>query len=726
MAAGIGQQVTGAVDSTLGPDYVRVRSRADLQRLINDSIVPKLIKQERIDEEMEAGGQVEDMEVGEREGDEVNMVDVVLKPALHDVSASSSSSQSDYEQEPLEAVRHLYEQREEERKAGGDGKGTEEPTQITGGNRKAKVLILDHNYHTVRGLRKRSTVGRVWSGPGRGVEGKEAGLVIDGDDRILFNSNSFSLDRLRNASRSFDGYKCITCSLSHDALIGCSGRPVVFALADQSFSANLPAGDGKDCIRILRVEDCTLREVTKEFLEIIGERRLVPGSVLLLGSLFQLALDGTAQYIEDWHHCQRWLKAELGNVVILPLIPIPMADIVDRATIRSLIEFFEWFQDLPDIESRLLADTRERFKAQYLGRIGVGGGWCDERQSFRLPLSLTGSGKTTYTSKLMGNRPEVIKGFSLEQERYWAGELVRDINSDFKLEMSTELVVHRKAEDLVREEEAGYRLTGLLVGASNATRLGAALEAKEVKVTCGAMPGWRLTSENSKELAVRAGMMTEDEVLILYCLDSASFVEVDDDMRSGPPKKGKDGRYHLRGKLTVVTGMQLDRMMENLEIILKGCGGRKVVLVTPTPRFWIPCCVKHIKGKIADMDEDRRRILRELGKLRRTIMGKVMSLRLSKSVYVLNPLEVLEANDGIEGIERIMLDQVHLMGPCYGKLADEVIRIAAEWHSGKRQRERGGEPEAKFQRTSILGGRGGRGGHRGSPWRGGRPGRGHW
>ena len=61
----------------------------------------------------------------------------------------------------------------------------------------------------------------------------------------------------------------------------------------------------------------------------------------------------------------------------------------------------------------------------------------------------------------MGDRTEVIKGFSLEQERYWAGELVRDINADFKLELSTELVVHRKAEDLVREEESGYRLTGV-------------------------------------------------------------------------------------------------------------------------------------------------------------------------------------------------------------------------------------------------------------------------
>ncbi len=37
--------------------------------------------------------------------------------------------------------------------------------------------------------------------------------------------------------------------------------PLCFALADQHFSLNLPAKDGKECIRIMRVENGNLREL---------------------------------------------------------------------------------------------------------------------------------------------------------------------------------------------------------------------------------------------------------------------------------------------------------------------------------------------------------------------------------------------------------------------------------------------------------------------------------
>ncbi len=47
------------------------------------------------------------------------------------------------------------------------------------------------------------------------------------------------------------------------------------------------------------------------------------------------------------------------------------------------------------------------------------------------------------------------------------------------------------------------------------------------------------------------------------------FVEMDEStFRCGPPKKGKDGRYHLRGKLTVISGMQLDSLLEYLQFVI--------------------------------------------------------------------------------------------------------------------------------------------------------------
>jgi hypothetical protein len=92
----------------------------------------------------------------------------------------------------------------------------------------------------------------------------------------------------------------------------------------------------------------------------------------LLGSVYQLSVDGTAQYVDDWHHCQRRLKEAVEGLLVLPLIPIPLEGVKDKETVRSLLEFFLWFEDLPDVEAKLMADTREDFKNSFLGRLRGG------------------------------------------------------------------------------------------------------------------------------------------------------------------------------------------------------------------------------------------------------------------------------------------------------------------------------------------------------------------
>jgi hypothetical protein len=58
--------------------------------------------------------------------------------------------------------------------------------------------------------------------------------------------------------------------------------------------------------------------------------------------------------------------------LVLPLIPIPLEGVKDKETVRSLMEFFLWFEDLPDVEAKLMADTREDFKNSFLGRLRGG------------------------------------------------------------------------------------------------------------------------------------------------------------------------------------------------------------------------------------------------------------------------------------------------------------------------------------------------------------------
>jgi hypothetical protein len=176
----------------------------------------------------------------------------------------------------------------------------------------------------------------------------------------------------------------------------------------------------------------------------------------------------------------------------------------------------------------------------------------------RMPIRLTSIGKETRASRRLGDRPKTMPVFTIETEKYWAVMLAEDLNKSFNLNMATDLAMHRKAVELasLRAEE---KVRFEVAGASNGASLAEVLEKKGCNVSCSATPGWRLTGQNARVLAEKVGRMGEQDVLVLYGLDSSCFVEMDEStLRCGPPKKGKDGRYHLRGKLTAVTGMQLD------------------------------------------------------------------------------------------------------------------------------------------------------------------------
>ncbi len=485
--AGPSGSVTGS--AILG----RVRTRSELEKLINSSIRPLYIKQEALDHEaagdfgrMDTEGEQRDSLVEGME--DIQVVDVVLGEKKDPDSSEDSESDEEMEDaedpDPVLDIRMLY--GEEKDSARSDVVEVVKPP-------------FDNRYFAVKGLRNKSGVGRDWAEVGQGPVDRRASFITPDDDRLLFNSNSFRMEDMKNVSRSFDEKgRCVTCKRGlHDVFTTGSGKPVVFCLADQHFSPAIPSKDEKECMRVLRMEDSSLREITREFLNTLDGRRLAAGSVVLLGSLYQLSFDGTAQYAEDWHWCRRTLMDEVGEVLVLPLLPMPLEGMEDSETVRSLLEFLMWFDELPDIEARLLADTRAHYKKLYLGRIGEGTGWCDTRQSMRMPIRLTSIGKETRASRRLGDRPKTLPAFTIERERYWAEYVVGDLNRCFSLDLSTDLAMHRGAKELagIRVEE---KVKFEVVGASNGVRLAEVLEKKGFSVSCSATPGWRLTGQNAK------------------------------------------------------------------------------------------------------------------------------------------------------------------------------------------------------------------------------------
>ena len=105
----------------------------------------------------------------------------------------------------------------------------------------------------------------------------------------------------QNICLSFDPstLTCLSCGNDHP-ILGSSALNLV--LSDQNFVANLSGAAGADaCISVARMEDSGLEELAEFFCELVGPRRLPPGSVVCIGSGSHLHRVGVTIYAQDWN-----------------------------------------------------------------------------------------------------------------------------------------------------------------------------------------------------------------------------------------------------------------------------------------------------------------------------------------------------------------------------------------------------------------------------------------
>jgi hypothetical protein len=92
------------------------------------------------------------------------------------------------------------------------------------------------------------------------------------------------------------------------------------------------------------------------------------------------------------------------------------------------------------------------------------------------------------------------------------------------------------------------------------------------------------------------------------------------------------------------------------------------------------------------------------GKVREGSLGLIMRMKVSKTVHLLNPLEVLNVAEIVTDIESVMLDQVHLLSGCYDMIVEEAGRIVEGWKARKRFPDDKIKPDAKRHKTGPTGG----------------------
>jgi hypothetical protein len=131
-------------------------------------------------------------------------------------------------------------------------------------------LKPDHRFFAVRASVEGGKTARKFNRCLKVPASKDDGFIVKGDERYFRNFNDSSIERRVNVSVSFQyNGTCHTClNGPHAAWQGRDGQPVVMVAGDHHFPANIPAREEGECIRILRVENGSLAEITGELVRL--------------------------------------------------------------------------------------------------------------------------------------------------------------------------------------------------------------------------------------------------------------------------------------------------------------------------------------------------------------------------------------------------------------------------------------------------------------------------
>jgi hypothetical protein len=123
------------------------------------------------------------------------------------------------------------------------------------------------------------------------------------------------------------------------------------------------------------------------------------------------------------------------------------------------------------------------------------------------------------------------------------------------------------------------------------------------------------------------------------------------------------------------------------------------------PRFWIPCCEKGRKLGSLENNSDKRRLLKDLGRLRSAISGMVARLHATDRVDIINPMEAMGVSGDLQAIEQMMSRPAHLNSSGYRMLAEAVIKQARRVDRGaeqNRKRFKGGSGSGYGSRSDCY------------------------
>jgi hypothetical protein len=524
------------------------------------------------------------------------------------------------------------------------------------------------------------------------------GMVDTGDGRMMTGGLKMALTDKRVITCSFNyNWTCTKCEQHQDRpalrLRGeaGSGAAQAIVLSDQNFPAVLPVSGTEQCLKIVRIENGGLLELTDELLNLVGNRRVPPGSIVLLLSPTHLTKVGLSAYISDHLEAGKRIQSRLGKETrIAPLPPLLLAGCGDKTTVREIFEFLAWAKDYYKDMDCMLEETFEEATRQ-LRRTGTGVQEDLEPRRYRLPaaggeekLWFSGGkyrGCTTATAEI----PESIKPASQTTEMAVVKSLLTELQNKLALDLDPNPTFER---GLGLQTSTKKAVDFLVIGSSNAAKTAKALEDRGFSVSLIYKANWRVTSEAVEQLTSETASAIQDmdpTTIVYQILDNSSFYGRTRDGSRTAPRSEEDGIFHLVGDVTISTK---ETQLEHFNIIkplLNLASKRRCILVTPLPRYVISgCCLNPDHCSNRRYQDFKQHMLGTLEMYRKNFKDFLYYGGM-KNIKVMDPCMDIR---GMEDSDVWDLDPVHPLPLVYAKMAGGVIKMMNSMAESEHKRRR--------------------------------------
>jgi hypothetical protein len=531
-------------------------------------------------------------------------------------------------------------------------------------------------------------------------------MIEMGDGRMLSGELKLSISSKKIITSSFDNNcLCLNCDLhkSRPALrtieeAGPAGAPQAIILSDQNFAPQLPVSGQQQCIKVLRIKHGKLIELAEELLARVGNRRVPPGSLILLSSVTHLSNVGLSAYIADYLEATKILQDRLGiETRIATLLPLLIGGCSNSVVVRELLEFVTWAEYYDANNPGMMEDTFTLAKLM-LHDSGEGKQTSLEMKRCRLP-GRDGTHNIWYSGgvwKGTGDAiPEKIKPATQLQEEKIVRLLIDEIRSKLALDLDPSPTFERGLGLQARTKQA---VDFLIIGSSNASKLSRALEERGFSTCLISEPNWRIERGSVDKLAKTARHAIDDmdpATVILQLLDNSTFFGRGRDGSRIAARKGADNKYHIEGEVTIGSKETQIEHLKELIPLLELLDKRRGIIITPLPRYVTKACCENSEHCSNRRFLDFKQQMLDSLELMRKTCKDFLYYEGKKSIKVLDPCVDIR---GMENSEVWGDDPVHPQQLVYKKIATGVIRIL----DNQRMPAAGQGPDFKRRRTDSM------------------------